>query len=406
MIAPAVEAIETAATQSSLVSCDRFPTEPAERREWNDFVAASGGDIYFLVEWMESWWAHYGAGRRLRCFVARRNGEIVAALPFFTEDLNLGPLKIRIAKLVGADFGVPVLIPAAVDVALADVLPLILSDLLEHQACDAVSFSPLSESSGVAETCRRLARVDERWHLAVDEQSGCHITFELPTSFAEYLGQLPKKARSNLNRPMRNLEKDHKIETRDVQGAEAITLFPAFADLHHEQWSAEGRLGHFGDWPNSLAFHRQLLERLNRIVHLHVLSVDGQPVAMQYGYEFESRFYWLLPARKLGERWKKHGIGAIALARMIASLIERGVSHIEAGRGHYDYKLKLGGLERQVHRIVFTRNDPAARARIGLLKRASDAIHLVYYRVWFLKLAERLRIRRLPLAAFWIRTRL
>ena len=34
--------------------------------------------------------------------------------------------------------------------------------------------------------------------------------------------------------------------------------------MHASQWAAEGKLGHFGDWPHSEAFNTDLVNELSR----------------------------------------------------------------------------------------------------------------------------------------------
>ena len=75
------------------------------RDEWDSFVERIGSDIYFTVDWLETWWKYYGSERQLRCFLVRAGGRLVAALPFCVQMLWLGPLPVKVAQLVGADFG-------------------------------------------------------------------------------------------------------------------------------------------------------------------------------------------------------------------------------------------------------------------------------------------------------------
>jgi hypothetical protein len=92
---------------------------------------------------------------------------------------------------------------------------------------------------------------------------------------------------------------------------------------------------------------------------------------------------------------------------MVQELIGAGVTAIEAGRGGYDYKLSYGGRNVPVQRLLFYPAKQVWRAR--LLLAWSDLLHLLYYRIWFLRLAPRMRrwfgLRPRPLWWLWIKSR-
>jgi hypothetical protein len=89
----------------------------------------------------------------------------------------------------------------------------------------------------------------------------------------------------------------------------------------------------------------------------------------------------------------------------LRGLGEDGLRDVEAGPGHYEYKMRLGAEEHPLRRVVLAAPTAAARARTALLLRWADLLHLVYYRGWFLKLAPRLGRSGRPLWGPWIRTR-
>ena len=94
---------------------------------------------------------------------------------------------------------------------------------------------------------------------------------------------------------------------------------------------------------------------------------------------------------------------------MIRDLIGMGVYRIEAGRGAYDYKLSYGGHEVPVLRVILCREKVSARIMLQILLAWADLVDLIYYRVWFKKLAPQLRgalgIRPRPLRQVWLRSR-
>jgi CelD/BcsL family acetyltransferase involved in cellulose biosynthesis len=378
----------------------------AVREEWDDFVARTGGDISFTVDWLQAWWTHYGAGRSFVALIVRDGDEIAAALPFCVERAWAALLPMRLARIVGADSTLPVFTPAIAPGLEQPVLSLALDRLLGAAGCDAVSLSPLAGDSPVAAAAERAAAAGGHAVLRSDS-AGPHTVFALPGSFDEYLSGLGQMPRRDHRRSVRQLAKAFDVSYRTVSGDEAVAYVERFMALHTAQWEAEGRLGHFGDWPASADFTRELVRRMAATgrARFYEIAGDGRVLAIEHCFVLGERCFWRLPARDPDPALRKMGLGRTSAAELFRVLIEDGRTTVEAGPGHYDYKVRLGGEERPLRRVVISRGTASSRRRGALLLGWADLLHLVYYRGWFLKLAPRLGLRRRPLWRVWIRTR-
>ena len=176
--------------------------------------------------------------------------------------------------------------------------------------------------------------------------------------------------------------------------------------MHASQWAAEGKLGHFGDWPHSEAFNADLVNELSRLGRLRIIRLlaDQRTISSQYAFVFGDCCYWRLPARIPDKKWHRFGLGVIGLIQMIESLIAEGVCHIEAGMGHYGYKLQLGGEELELRTAVVASTRPGAILRTRLFLAFSHFFHLAYYKIWRLRLASHLSLQLRPLSCAWIRS--
>ena len=186
--------------------------------------------------------------------------------------------------------------------------------------------------------------------------------------------------------------------------------FADFAEFHARQWLAVGKGGHFSDWAGSLAFYCDLADRRGSDGPVRFFHLDGRdaPLATQFALISGRTAHWRLPARTLDPEADKFSIGKVGLIDMIEGLIGLGVQRIEAGRGEYGYKLSYGGQSVPVSRLLL---GPSAGARsLALLLAWSDLIHLLHYRIWFLKLVPRMRQltggQPGPLWSYWRKTRL
>lgn len=378
--------------------------------EWPTLARLSQPEIYFSPDWLIPWWKHFGQGRRLTCMVARQDGVLVGFLPFCTETIWLGPLPVRIARLAGTDphcmvFALP-LAPGFE----AGLLGAALDHLLRDLRCAAVSFTPASDRAHYLQTIQKLGSHPSDI-LVIDRPNGSHVIFDLPGSFDEFLStRLSKKRRSQFRRDVAGLEE--KFGMQDLRTVPDRAAFGDFVHFHNRQWMAVGKGGHFADWPGSTAFYRDVTASSSegRGVNFFLLKGTDGPLATQFALISEQTCHWRLPARALDPELERLSIGKVGLLMMIKQLIEGGIRQIEAGRGEYDYKLAYGGESVPVHRLVVSRSARAARIRLRLLLVWADLLNLLYYRIWFLKLAPRLRRltggKPRPLWRAWIRTRL
>ena len=376
--------------------------------EWEALADQTGADIYLTPGWFSVWWRHFGQKRRFRCLVLRQDGALVGILPFSIERIWAGPVPLKLARLAGTDphcliFSLPVQTEA-----LGAIWTTACAGLLDTGLADAISLTPVSDLSQMLDTaraCADLPSVD-----VTDQSAGAHTVFDLPGDFDNYLASLSKKRRSQYRRDVKGLEAAFDMTTRvDVPDADA---FAAFITFHNIQWQAVGKGGHFYDWPGSSAFYQELSDTLEdkEQVQFHTQMGKDGPLATQFALVAGQTCHWRLPARSLDDTADKLSIGKVGLVQMIESMIKQGVTRIEGGMGSYPYKLSYGGRMVDVHRIILSRAAGGTRLRLKLLLKWAELVNFVYYRLWFIKLAPRIRARTgmgfHALSRHWIKTRI
>lgn len=408
----AIHAATKETAEAAQLSCrvvTSFEEIAAMREEWDEFVEAIGGDIYMTFDWCRVWWQHYGTNRELQIFLFREGQRLVAVLPVFLERMWLGPVWLRVAKLVGADFALTLCNPPVHADHAKAVFSSLLETLIGQFKCDVVSFGPLSGEYQPITALRQVCCGRPDLFRGRESLIGSHSTFAVPETIDAYLSVLSKKSRGQLKRAMRRLESDHHTCLSTIRDpAEAEREFERFQRLHAAQWQAQGKLGHFGDWPKSAEFNLDLIRALGAGGRLLILrlTADGDPIAYQYGFVFAGRYYWRLPARAVGSHWDEYGLGNMGICHEMSFAIDARLRVIEAGIGHYDYKLQWGGQEHPLRSVLVIANRLGARLRASLFLRCADLLHLMYYRLWFLRLAAKLPFRRRPLWTTWIKSRL
>jgi CelD/BcsL family acetyltransferase involved in cellulose biosynthesis len=394
----------------TVIESDSFEGAGVSREEWDQLVRDVGADLYVTYDWCRIWWRHYGGNRRLRLYIFRAGERLVGLAPMFIERVRIGPVSLRIAKRVGADFALTIFVlpltAEYVEIAYRELM----KRLIDGANCDAVwfGFVPGTDPtlSGLREACCSLKNLVT---VARDAPAGPHTSFHLPETFDAYLASLNKRQRQNYRRDVNFLNKHFEVG-RDIvkDSARGGAAFAQFKIMHDKQWLAEGKLGHFGDWPYSESFNTDLvteLSRLGRFRMVHLLA-DQKIVSSQYAFVFGNCCYWRLPARAVDERLERFGLGRLGLMALIEAMISEGVRQIEAGVGHYDYKVQLGGKELQIHTLLVVSRRRGVVSRARLFLKFADLLHLVYYRVWRLRVAPRLPLPIGSLWRIWIRFRI
>src|SRR5574341_2578494 len=72
----------------------RAVTTPAEllalHADWEDLLARTpAANIFLTVDWLHTWWRHYGGARRLCILAACEGKELVGLAPLMIEDCRL-----------------------------------------------------------------------------------------------------------------------------------------------------------------------------------------------------------------------------------------------------------------------------------------------------------------------------
>jgi CelD/BcsL family acetyltransferase involved in cellulose biosynthesis len=377
---------------------------------WDDLVGQVHGDIYFTLDWCRTWWRHYGRGRRLNILLFWDGPTLVGLLPLMVDRLWLGPVPLRLAKLVGADFTTIVLNPPVAPDHAAAAYAAALGHLLVDGGCDAVWFGPLAGHRPHRHALRQACQAcGPAVRLLSDRDAGVHAVFHLPDTFEKYLASLDKSQRGNYLRSCRTLDTRFAMQADCLRRLEQIeSPFEEFLSLHTAQWRSHGMLGHFHDWPAADIFNRDLIRAMapQDRLWLHRLSSQGRTLAYEYSYRLGDWLYWRLPARRTGEPWDRLGIGRVSLTTLVQTAIAAGVRHIEAGPGHYDYKIHSGATEYPLGSMLIVADTAWVRAKTRLWGRWANLLHLLYYRIWFSRIAAHLPLPRRPLWRTWVRSHL
>lgn len=349
------------------------------REPWNALVERVGGDIFNTFDWCATWWKHFGHGRKLVLFIARREGEVVSAWPLFRETIWWGPVFLRVVRVVGCDHGVM----TSNLLAHADVLDTVASKVMETLEKDhAWDLFHVGEIPGYAENDQALTdalrKTSHVGGVHLDAHAYPHAIFEVPNSYEDFLTGLSLKERRNVRHDERGLDKQGgkyvEAGQEDIDAA-----FDRLIELHQAHWAARGRQGLFQDVPGIEAFHRELARKCAAEGMLALVEVQSKEgvLASEYALRFNRRLHWIIGGRK---EEVSSRLGFCALMHLA---VRDRLTMIDGLPGTYDYKRRLGARTLAIKTIsVFPRMN-RGRIRLAFTRWLVQLASLIYHRVWY-----------------------
>jgi CelD/BcsL family acetyltransferase involved in cellulose biosynthesis len=391
---------------------DSFEAIASMEPEWDALAEAMDSEISLTFDWCRIWWKHYGKKRKLRIYTFRSDGALVGLVPVFFEHIWFWPAHVKVVKLIGSDFTIAQL---SLPVKRA-FLPMVMEQFLAHAFSafewDIIFLGPLSgqysDLTDLYQICCQLCSKRQQVEMKGDK---VQTYFELSPSWEKYLRKLDKKERHEVERTYkllaRTLNSQDKISVNFAKADNLDHMFTNFVQMHQSQWNRIGRLGHFGDWPVAEAFHREIAHAhlTHDRLRLMEVTVGRHSLGYEYIYKCGKKYINYLAARSLDKELAGISLGKITIGEMVKYAIGEGINCIDSLQGRYEYKLRLGGKLFPIHKIFITKPELGASFRVCMFRSLARLLNVLYYKIWFCRVAMKLPFGRRPLRRIWIRTR-
>jgi len=375
--------------------------------QWDQLLLETRSDVYFTLEWMEVWWEHYSGNSEFLCFVLWNGDKIVAGLPFSLESSLVGLLPFKMARLVSSHSTIIVMNPPVSQPCSEEFLNDVLRHLFQEQGCHFVSLSPLSGVAGLVESATKTKNCHEKISHIYFEKIGLYTLFELADNLDQYLQNMKRSRRQKLRYEQKQIDKDLNAQFLKISNENVVNYFERFVKWHTVTWNAVGRGGHFSDWPGSFEFHKDLITRLYKKgrVKFFEMRSDEEILSIGFSYELPHISHNRLTARNINKRHEKYGVGRAGYLRALGELMSEGKGLEESGPGHYQYKVSIGGQEIPLYRVIFIKPNFYSRLVQFCFAKYADVLHFFYYRLWYLKVVPKFKLKSKPLWRRWIRSR-
>ena len=319
-----------------------FPTNEEAGPAWERVLGVSDAATLFLTPWWQkTWWKHFGGDAELAVYVASDGERPIGVAPLVRSD--------GVLELLGAtdlfdyrDF----IVERGRDEDFCAALLAHISDLEWH----TLRLESVRESSP---TLRALGGAAGSAGMSVEiELEDVAPVAVLPATWEEFVSGLSKKDRHELRRKIRRLDRAGEVTRSVCSSPEQVPgMMGTFLRLHRasspdkSEFMTAEREAFFMDAVGEAARRGRL--------RLEELALDGQTVASCLGFDYAGTF--LLYNSGYDPENSKLSVGIVSKALAIKGAIESGDGVFDFLRGSEDYKYRLGGQDRQVHRVIVRR---------------------------------------------------
>ena len=386
---------------------ENFEGPSSLQSEWDAFMESVDAEVFLTFDWCRIWWNFYGKKRRLAIFVFREGNSICAVLPLFLETIWLGPISVRAIRIVGADY-TPVTVSVPIRKNVVDqVVEMLLKEIKPRWRWDILYLGPLCGKYSLTDQLVHGFRfaLGTSYRLEVKSKD-VQTYFQVAENWEQQVAGLSRKERETVRRTFRKIDRK-KISVCSVLASEADfpQMFNDFVQMHQDHWQQLGMPGHFGAWPASADFHREVAKTQLGLKRLRLIEIrfDDQVVGYQYIYKCGKTYFWFLNARaeetidpRIDFKWIVHH-------EIIENALKDGVSCIDGTRGRYDYKLLLGGRYFPIKNLFIYSKRPPNLIRITLFRSLAWFVDVCYSKLWNARIGPRLGIKRRAFWDNWIR---
>lgn len=302
-------------------------------------AAAAGATVFQTWSWLTAWWSVFGADRELALYVASEGGRPVGVLALYRHSDDG---ELRFVGDEHADYQ-NALVPAD--------RPDVLRALLARVRKDAprIRFAEVRTDTPLA-TALEATLVDTHGTLEG----------EMPCPRLSFSARLPAEilAKQSLRRHARQLRARGEVAVLHLAtpGDVQPWLAPFFRQ-HVERWAVRGEPSLFVR-PGNRTFYERLAQDPEFDLRFTVVTLDGRPVAMHFGFVSEGDLVWYKPSFDV--RLAQAGPGEVLLAALVEWAAGAGLAGLDFTRGGEAFKGRFASEVRSCRTYLWHENATAA----------------------------------------------
>jgi len=313
---------------------------------WGNLLKGRDYTIFSTWEWLSTWWKHCGNDKKLLLLLAEDNGVVAGIAPLMYSvhrSLGLSSGKIEFVGAPDSDYS-DFIVPEKRE----ECLSLFFEYLnLLPEKWNSVDLADIPQN---AKCLPFLTRISKNLRLIND----CPY-LPLPGSYDAFLKMLSLKKRKYVKNGMKRLEQNFDVEIVDCSQPQHFSEgMEILFELHQKKWASAGCSGAFSD-PKIRNFHLDIAESFSKEkwLSLLVLRLSGKPVAAEYGFKYNSRYYAYLAG--YDPDYSKFSVGNMLFIYIINSLIQQRIVQYDFLRGSEQYKSYWNAISRWNYQALLSR---------------------------------------------------
>jgi CelD/BcsL family acetyltransferase involved in cellulose biosynthesis len=337
-----------------LCICDRL-TFQRLADEWNRLaVRTNPNSVFFRHEWFDSVWCWTRDTCDYRIVCVRRDGELIGICPLVLRRSRSAHIVVSVLEFLAVpDTQECTLLadPADIDNVVAALIDYISS---REMRWDVMRLEKLRADSRVThEILAGMRRTSFRVQVL---DGGSNPGIGLEDDWPSYYSRRSRRLKKGNNLIVNRLKRDNKlVEIRcyDIAAAgdyELASLLRTLVSLSARSWKASTGLTLENQGPG--AFITRLSEHAmhNSWLLVWVLTIDGEPAAMEYQLEFNGVVSGL--RADYDSRFDRYSPGTLLNWRIIEQLFKRDASYYSLGPGSNQYKMRWAEEQHQLNTVV------------------------------------------------------
>jgi CelD/BcsL family acetyltransferase involved in cellulose biosynthesis len=329
------------------------------RLAWNALLPETPGASFFhTLDWLETYWRHFGHDQKLRVLVVRSSGAVVGIVPLCIrrERYRLGSLRVLTYPLDnwGTWFGPIGTHPSITMLAAMQHLRRAKRDwdMLELRWT-----GPESAERGRTARAMRAANM-----LSVTSEYQTTSIIDLPKTWDNFISAKSSTLRRQLRRTLKQVYEErggqfirHRpAPAREGDGDAGWELYEMCETAALASWQGSATNGNTITHDRVRDYCRDAHETAARLgmVDVNILLLEDRPAAFLYNYHYQGR----ITALRTGyDASAGHdGVGSALILKSIEDSITRGDSLIDFGPGEREHKRRLRTRTEASYRLNFT----------------------------------------------------
>jgi len=290
--------------------------------EWTE-LAESGGSPFLTSDWLQAWWRAFGKGEP-KCLIAwGGDGRLLAAAFLGMSGHGVSAA----ANVHSGDWD----ILGASEAARRSVV-----EALVETDASRLTLGPMRRGAG-SDLVVDALRAE---HYLVHSELRLSPYMALPDRPEDLLSSASKTLRARVRNRRRALEREGELTLRTVtQRPELEAALDAVFAVEASGWKARSKTAITSD-PRTELLYRDFAHRAaaRGWLRLHLLELDGEPIAVDYGCAFAGAAFLLKTGFR--ESWGRFSPGLVLRAAVLEQAVSEDLREYDFLGGPDAYKLR------------------------------------------------------------------